>query len=267
MRILKPEIAAFANLFKLEMKNFYLGVSNGNFVTRYPHPRLVFCLNCDDGSFMDDGHSTVFLKRGLWLLLPPFIEISHQHCRSRQVSIHFSYSLLRGMELLGGLDSIRYAEAPELLPLAEAMQSSQDDPVHFLNAANLLIRSVLYQIIQQPGFDLCPMSNSKLLIYTRLTNHLYRQLDPHIKVAEMAAIMNMGEQSFARKFVADTGLTPRKFNENIIIDHAVELLENSRLSIKEIAEKLHFSNEYYFSRFFRRCMKMPPGSFRKKMSH
>jgi AraC-like DNA-binding protein len=77
--------------------------------------------------------------------------------------------------------------------------------------------------------------------------------------------MNLCEQTFARKFAADTGLTPRKLNENIIIDHAITLLENETLSIKEIAAELNFSNEYYFSRFFKRNTGVPPGRFRQKM--
>lgn len=42
-------------------------------------------------------------------------------------------------------------------------------------------------------------------------------------------------------------------------------LTETELSIKQIADKLHFRDEYYFSKFFKLRAKIPPGQYRKKI--
>ena len=82
----------------------------------------------------------------------------------------------------------------------------------------------------------------------------------------MAQVMNMGVQSFAKRFSADTGISPRKFFERILAEHAVRLLTGTDRSVKEIAAEMGFDNEYYFSRFFKRHLGLPPGEFRHRMT-
>jgi transcriptional regulator GlxA family with amidase domain len=43
----------------------------------------------------------------------------------------------------------------------------------------------------------------------------------------------------------------------------MQLLLNSNLKIKEVADKLHFSDEYHFSRFFRTLNSLAPLQYRK----
>ncbi len=265
MKLQQQELIALDNSLKLKFKNFYSGESNGMFHTKYPHARLLFCIDCNEGSFLEDGGGRIFLQRGMWLLVPPFAEIRHCHLKHQRLSIHFNFSMLHGMEILSCFAFTQHGIAPELLPLAESMNTGAIEPMQFLNGAHLLVRTILHRLVQMPEFELCRRRSSHLPAYNGLTQWLQQQMNPHVKVAEMARFMNSGEQTFARKFVAETGITPRKFNENIIINRAVELLEEGRLSIKEIAGELHFSNEYYFSRFFKRTMKYPPATFRKEM--
>ena len=246
MRALKPELTTLGNLLKFEFKKFFFGVSNGQFSTCYPYARIVYSLGSSDASFMIDGKQKVPLERGMWMLLP-----------------HFSYSLLRGIEILSVFSHVQYGYAPELLEMIEQMEP--EEPFCFLNDAEIVVRTILKKIMMLPEFSLRGEGDLKLLRYNRLTEYLHRHLSSKVTVAEMAKVMNMSAQVFARKFVADTGMTPRKFNENIVIEEAIKLLEAEELSIKEIAEQLHFSSEYYFSRFFKRSMNLPPGAFRKKI--
>ena len=45
---------------------------------------------------------------------------------------------------------------------------------------------------------------------------------------------------------------------------ACGLLNDRTLSIKAIAEKLRFSDEYYFTRFFTKMNGVPPAAYRKR---
>lgn len=268
MKPLEPGVAILANALKLKYKNFYLGISDGDFTTEYPHARLLYSLggSPEENSFVDDGTGRIVMERGQWLLLPPFLKIFHHHRKNRHLSIHFSFSILRGMEVFSGLKQIRRGNAFELLPVVESMEQTKDDnSVLFSAGAEVVLRKVLFSLMAEMDTQQIMKQCELVGSYHKLTDYLHARCDCRITVAEMARIMQLPEQRFARKFAADTGITPRKFNENIIIEHAVDLLCRSGLSLKEIADKLHFANEYYFSRFFKRSMKLPPGTFRKML--
>lgn len=83
-----------------------------------------------------------------------------------------------------------------------------------------------------------------------------------ISIDDLAAVSGVCRETFSRKFSLITGISPKKFLTKILLDHACRMLINETDSIKEIAEKLGFNNEFYFSRFFRKQLGIPPGQYR-----
>jgi YesN/AraC family two-component response regulator len=52
---------------------------------------------------------------------------------------------------------------------------------------------------------------------------------------------------------------------NSVIIEARDMLLHSNLSITQIADKLNFSDQSFFGKFFKKKMKMSPKMFRTKM--
>lgn len=265
MKALGNDLVQLANAFKVEFINFYFGISSGEFITCYPHPRVIYLLNCAAPAQLDDGTQTVIFERGMWLLIPPMVKVRHIHRENFQLSIHFNCTP-GNMELTALFDTIQYARANELLEIVDKLSPEADDPVKFVNAADLTVRYVLHQLLMKCNIDSVAAAEN-LLRYQELTEWLIKKSDLRIKVAEMAHFMHLGEETFARKFTADMQITPKKFNEKIVLNHSIQLLGVPDLSLKEIAQKLHLADEYHFSRFFKRNMQIPPGRFRKKILH
>lgn len=61
-------------------------------------------------------------------------------------------------------------------------------------------------------------------------------------------------------FKKETGVTPTEFIHSLRIREACRLIQEDGFSIKEAAHKTGFCDEFYFSRIFKRIMKIPPGS-------
>ncbi len=262
METFQNNLLSLSNCLNLEFRNFFFGTSNGNFVTKYPHNRLLFSFGSRGDTAIEDGSATVKFKRGMWLLIPAFQEARHFHAGSNHLSIHFSFSVLRGVEILANKHRIFHGEDPALTQVAESLVDSPGS-LHFINGVQLLCRQVLFEVLREEVIDM-EQVYSKFVKYARLTEYLHRNCDFHVSVADMAKIMNMGEQNFAKKFSADTGIAPRKFFDRILADHAVKLLTGTESSIKEIAEAMGFCSEYYFSRFFKRHLGLPPSEFRQR---
>lgn len=85
-----------------------------------------------------------------------------------------------------------------------------------------------------------------------------------IAVPDLAGMVNMGESNFRRKFIHETGYSPRDYILHAKIDRAMEMLSNSNLSVTEIAMALGFATSAHFASMFRRRKGMRPSDYRRE---
>lgn len=83
-------------------------------------------------------------------------------------------------------------------------------------------------------------------------------LNADLSVPALAERCAMSPRHFARVFLAETGLTPARFVERVRITAARELLEDSGLSIKVIAERCGFNSVDSMRRAFVRNLSITP---------
>ena len=74
----------------------------------------------------------------------------------------------------------------------------------------------------------------------------------------------MSVVNFQHLFKRELKISPHRYILNRRLAYAHDLLKNSSLSIKEIAEKTGFANRYQFTRSFSRLYSISPGRWRRK---
>jgi len=84
-----------------------------------------------------------------------------------------------------------------------------------------------------------------------------------IEVNTLAAAMHMSYGHLARKYKKLTGKTIISRLCEIRLEKSTMLLQNSDYYIKEIAEKVGFSNQYYFSKMFKEAYSISPSEYRR----
>lgn len=89
-------------------------------------------------------------------------------------------------------------------------------------------------------------------------------LDAKTRVVDLAEIANMERCSFSRVFAQKVKMSPKQFLKEELNRRAEQLLLNPNLKVKDIADLLNFSDEYYFNRFFKEMNKIPPGVYREQ---
>ena len=85
-----------------------------------------------------------------------------------------------------------------------------------------------------------------------------------ITVSEIADNLNMSKQKLRRMFITYTGLTPKQYIEEKRMKAAFDLLEASTMTIKEIAFRCGFYDQFYFNRRFKEKFGYPPKMVRSK---
>jgi AraC-like DNA-binding protein len=81
----------------------------------------------------------------------------------------------------------------------------------------------------------------------------------------VARSLDMGYESFRKKFVHHTGVSPGRYRELRRIEKAQQILQSKRMTNKELADMLGFCDEGHFSKAFRKAAGMSPRAFVKSM--
>lgn len=115
-----------------------------------------------------------------------------------------------------------------------------------------------------------PHDVSKKTKYSRqiesILTFMERSTARQLKVSDLAEHVGLSPFHFSRIFSIHTGLSPMAYFTKLRIHNACQFLADSKLTIKEIAYQLGFSDQYYFSRCFKRIMGFSPSNYRSTFS-
>ena len=88
-------------------------------------------------------------------------------------------------------------------------------------------------------------------------------LDKNLNIEQMAEGLNVSYSLFRSSFKKYTGLSPNQYHLSLRIQHAIYLLNNTDLSIKEISFNLGFCSIFYFSKVFKEKTRQNPSCYRQ----
>lgn len=95
--------------------------------------------------------------------------------------------------------------------------------------------------------------------------YMSEHLDQPLKISALAALSSLSTAHFTALFKEQTGCAPREYIHLLRIHQACRLLQNSELSIKEIAAKLGYPDPLHFSRRFKMFQGVSPSGYRGRI--
>lgn len=204
------------------------------------------------------------LKPGMLLFIPS--GTTYSFCSLPDVAYDKLVLEFGGSELVPichalNLDEMICLNLPDTSPLPERIRA--------LKQILPLDQQYLPQILGT-GFEilthismLARKQQARSPLFERAKYLLGGNLDQSLSVAEAARALRMSAPSLNRLFQKKMQLSPQKYRMLCRINVARDMLRHSELSIKEIAEKTGFCNQFYFSREFSRHLGESPSQFRK----
>ena len=92
--------------------------------------------------------------------------------------------------------------------------------------------------------------------------YIYANIDKEIRVEELALMLGTDRMYLRNLFVKHTGVSTMEFIMNTRIERAKELLKNQRLSVKEVAARVGYSDVLCFSKAFKKHVGASPSEHR-----
>ncbi|HWW01193.1 MAG TPA: AraC family transcriptional regulator [Candidatus Acidoferrum sp.] len=89
-------------------------------------------------------------------------------------------------------------------------------------------------------------------------------LNEPLRIPALAAIVNLSRSHYTTLFRRVTGYAPLSYLNHLRMQRAVQLLNTTNLSIKEISDHLGFSDQFYFSRAFHKMHAHSPSEHRAR---
>jgi AraC-like DNA-binding protein len=97
-------------------------------------------------------------------------------------------------------------------------------------------------------------------------NYIADNYNSKIELSCMAHVAGMSVSCFQRAFKKKMGVTFTVYVTNLRISRAKKMLENRNLSIGEIAYSNGFSNQYHFTRTFKKITNISPRLYRNSLN-
>lgn len=117
------------------------------------------------------------------------------------------------------------------------------------------------QLIDSGILSNAPLGQEGSLFQQLLANHFTTDRSPYF----YAESLNLSLSAFSKKIKQQLGKSPSTLIQDHVILESKKQLHLTYLSIKEIAAKLGFDDEHYFSRYFKKHVGVSPSKFREQV--
>ncbi|MCP3801794.1 helix-turn-helix domain-containing protein [Allokutzneria sp. A3M-2-11 16] len=135
-----------------------------------------------------------------------------------------------------------------------------------LRAATVLARRMVAPPHREGGqaqFVEMPVPAAEDDVLAELLEWIERRLDQPVTVAELARRAGLGERTFLRRFAAGTGTTPHRWLTQRRLDRAQRMLEETGLSVDEIAVACGYGSAAALRHQFTRLRGTNPSAYRR----
>lgn len=228
---------------------FFLFRSRGGYIRHHDHGRIVKELE---------------LKTNHIYFMPKNAELSFRFEKGTGVvAFHFALEAFGGFDLLDGIKDCRMtkATAADIAPIRHIMENTESPRDAVMLQALLLQHCCAFMDEDKSAL---PHQIGLGERYRSLFEQIETSPNAGLTIGELAQAAGLSRDALSKSFRKDFGIPLKTFLQRRLVDHASEMLLYTDMRIGEIALKLNFNDEYYFSRFFKKHTGSSPSVFRKK---
>lgn len=227
-----------------------------------PFSRLYFVKEGE--GILDIGGERVVLRPKYVYLIPAGL-VYHYHCESHMEKwyFHINIRMPDGFDLFEGSHACyqRTLSEEEMERVGRYYDAVSMDAVFLLQG---IVTEIVGDMIRIAG-----LSGKEVHTYSPLLQKLFayvgNAVSSQLNVAELAQYLNISPSTLAKRFKKETGRSIGTYLDQMLLNQACQLLLTTELSVGQIADRLEFCDQFYFSRYFKRHQGETPTSYRNRM--
>lgn len=176
--------------------------------------------------------------------------------RNEHLAIHFKLELYPGVDVFSGIDHCTEWNSEAWTREAREIFALTDPVLKLLRCQEFALRICRLCWPEKYPFDL-----ERMRRFDPILQFIRRRADARTRVSELARLAHRSESAFTRAFSDLFRRTPKTFLQEEMFRRAAMLLLAPDASVKSVADRLNFSSEFNFSRFFKRMSGISPQDY------
>lgn len=121
---------------------------------------------------------------------------------------------------------------------------------------------LLHRILSSAYFNTISLQQQEPGDASKIKKFLDQHVLDSVTLDDLCGYFYKSKAQIIRQFKKKYGSTPYAYLLDIKLQYAKKLLAHTNVPIKEIAARLNFADEHYFSTYFKQVEKISPSSFR-----
>ena len=135
----------------------------------------------------------------------------------------------------------------------------------FYDCSPMVSIGYLYQLLNDIYSKMHISTHSKYnSVIEPAINYIESNYTVNISISTLAELCHISVSTLFEQFKRLYGVTPIAYKHNIMIQYAIDLISNTRMSIEEISGVVGFSSSNYFRKVFIKLTGKTPKELRKK---
>lgn len=213
-----------------------------------------------------DGEMQDF-KAGEFVVLPPYYNIHYEKKNNEQLVYYLAH--FSGTDVQRFLESLHLLGEPRIHKVGTVDKAIATFRYLFDSYARNLpciqeivsagLQSILIELSLKSFEPESKGAPSKAVYYIK--SHLTEK----ITVPMLAEFEGLSESRFYAVFKENMGVAPIDYVNNLRIERACNLLSSSPMNVSKIGESCGFSDNFYFSKIFKKKMGMTPTAYKNSL--
>lgn len=227
-----------------------------------PFHRLYFILG-GDASISSNGKATE-LKAGNIYFIPAGATCDY-NCITEIEKVYFHINV----ELYPGKDI--FPNTPYCTCLRDSEQLGQllkrlFEKNDFLSAmkTQVVLNTTIFRLAKSVLKEGADIRFDLLVKYKSLFYHLSETLSAETRISELSRQLGISERRLSAEFKRDFGVGLKQYMSHLLLMRVKQLLLTTDMTVGEVAERMKYSDPFYFSRFFKKQTGLSPKAYREK---
>ena len=235
-----------------------------------PHCHAIYEIHILQKGSLTYGQDDILyqLEPGDFLLIPPHTIHRLVSCSEDAGTVHISFRAELENCALPALSSVtfgtltkRMQDTIDLLIAEDQKPTALHDQLMTASIWELLI--CLWRLCGAKTQTKYHKENEDRRI-ARAKQYITDNVELFPTVQEVAGYCHLSVRQLGRLFQQEEGISPNDYIKNQQLSRIRVLLRNSGLSLRHISERMNFTSESYFNRFFKQHTGITPGEYRSQ---